>query len=481
MPKKEIDYSNTIIYKITCKEPSITELYVGHTTNFVQRKHAHKQGCTNSKSQNYKCKLYEVIRNNRGWDNWKMEIVNFFNCKDHYEARKKEQEYFILLHATLNSIEPLPFKKPKNPTPKVIKSKEKKIFYCEKCNIHCNTSGLLEKHNNTKKHNNMKNDNNMKTHNNMKKHNLNILKENDKRKKNIFECKSCDFSSSKEIEYNRHISTSKHKKLTNLDIVNENTEIFVCNTCSKQYFSRVGLWKHYKICNKDTNKILNETEIAANTSNTEKEINHAITKDMFMELINDNKEMIKIIKDQQEQIKSMIPKMGNTINNTTNNNNFNLNVFLNEQCKDAININEFIKSLKITLEDLYFTRKNGIAQGISNLMINGLKELDVYKRPIHCTDFKRDTVYIKEHDKWEKDSNNTIMKKTIETVANKQRNKISDWVDLHPHWIEDEKLQYEYLTILNKITEPIEDDDKIEKKIIRNIAREVQITDIKKY
>ena len=200
-----------------------------------------------------------------------------------------------------------------------------------------------------------------------------------------------------------------------------------------------------------------------------------------MELINDNKEMIKIIKDQHEQIKSMIPKMGNTINNTTNNTNFNLNVFLNEQCKDAININEFIKSLKITLEDLYFTRKNGIAQGISNLMINGLKELDVYKRPIHCTDFKRDIVYIKEHDKWEKDDNNKIMKKTIETVANKQRNKISDWVDLHPYWIEDEKLQYEYLTLLNKITEPIDCDDKIEKKIIRNIAREVQITDIKKY
>ena len=224
-----------------------------------------------------------------------------------------------------------------------------------------------------------------------------------------------------------------------------------------------------------------DLDIQVNIENVEKKINNAITKDMFMELINDNKEMIKIIKDQQEQIKNMIPKMGNTINNTTNNNNFNLNVFLNEQCKDAININDFIDSLKITLEDLYFTRKNGITQGISNLMINGLRELDVYKRPIHCTDFKRDIVYIKEDDKWEKDSNNAIMKKTIETVANKQRNKISDWVDLHPNWIEDEKLQYEYLTILNKITEPFEDDDKMEKKIIRNIAREVQITDIKKY
>ncbi len=297
----------------------------------------------------------------------------------------------------------------------------------------------------------------------------------------IFECKSCDFSSSKESEYIRHLATSKHKRLTNIENDNKNTKIFTCDLCSKHYFSRVGLWKHEKVCIKNNNVILSETDIAANVSNFDKEINQVITKDMFMELINDNKEMIKIIKDQHEQIKSMIPKMGNTINNTTNNNNFNLNVFLNEQCKDAININEFIKSLKITLEDLYFTRKNGIAQGISNLMINGLKELDVYKRPIHCTDFKRDIVYIKEHDKWEKDDNKKIMKKTIEIVANKQRNKISDWVDLHPYWIEDEKLQYEYLTLLNKITEPIDCDDKIEKKIIRNIAKEVQITDIKKY
>ena len=296
-----------------------------------------------------------------------------------------------------------------------------------------------------------------------------------------FECKLCDFVCSKQSNYDKHISTGKHKRLTNIENDNKNAKIFTCDLCSKHYFSRVGLWKHEKVCTKNNIIILSETDIAANVSNFDKEINQVITKNMFMELINDNKEMIKIIKDQHEQIKSMIPKIGNTINNTTNNNNFNLNVFLNEQCKDAININEFIKSLKITLEDLYFTRKNGIAQGISNLMINGLKELDVYKRPIHCTDFKRDIVYIKEHDKWEKDDNNKIMKKTIEIVANKQRNKISDWVDLHPYWIEDEKLQYEYLTLLNKITEPIDCDDKIEKKIIRNIAREVQITDIKKY
>ena len=303
------------------------------------------------------------------------------------------------------------------------------------------------------------------------------------KKSPFFSCKVCDYNTCKKSDYEKHVSTRKHDAMVSMETKETKKSPKVaqhnmCNKCKKMYKTRAGLWKHDKKCKKDKNLVLHDTENGAVLGNTEREMNQVVTKDMFMELINDNKEMIKIIKDQQDQIKSMIPKIGNTINNTTNN--FNLNVFLNEQCKDAININEFIKSLKITLEDLYFTRKNGITQGISNLMINGLKELDVYKRPIHCTDFKRDIVYIKEHDKWEKDNNNTIMKKTIERVANKQRNKISDWVDLHPNWIEDEKLQYEYLTILNKITEPFEDDDKIEKKIIKNIAREVQLTDIKK-
>ena len=297
-----------------------------------------------------------------------------------------------------------------------------------------------------------------------------------------FVCKSCDFISSKESDYKRHLMTRKHKTLTKPENVNFRADALSCQFCQKLYSSRVGLWKHEKKCgkiNEFKNEIVGDTNIAVNTLEAEKEINNAITKDMFMELLNDNKEMIKIIRDQQEQIKNMIPKMGNTFNNTTNNNNFNLNFFLNEQCKDAININDFINSLKITLDDLYFTRKNGIVEGISNLMINGLKELDVYKRPIHCTDLKRDIVYIKDKDKWEKDDDKKLIKKTIHNVATKQRTKISEWVDLHPDWFDDEKLQYEYLTLLNKITEPIECDDKLEKKVIKNITKQVQITDIK--
>ena len=165
MPKTDIDYSNTIIYKITCIDSSITDLYVGHTTNFVQRKHAHKQSCINKNLLSYKCKLYEVIRNNGGWNNWKMEIINFFNCKDHYEARQKEQEYFVSLNANLNSIEPLPKPKPIIEK-KIVKEKliekpiieeiENKIinknFYCEKCHYITNKKTDYEKHILTLKH-----------------------------------------------------------------------------------------------------------------------------------------------------------------------------------------------------------------------------------------------------------------------------------------------------------------------------------------
>ena len=168
---------------------------------------------------------------------------------------------------------------------------------------------------------------------------------------------------------------------------------------------------------------------------------------MFIELINDNKEMMKIIKGQQEQLNSIIPKIGNITNNTNNttnntmNNNFNLNVFLNEQCKDALNISDFIDSLKITLEDLLFSKTNGISRGITDVLIKGLKELDIYKRPIHCTDIKRDIMYIKDEDKWLKDDSNEMIKNTIVKIADKERTALQQWAIDNPDWMDTERKQ----------------------------------------
>ena len=304
-----------------------------------------------------------------------------------------------------------------------------------------------------------------------------------------FVCKTCDFVSSKESNYSKHLLTRKHKTLTKMKNVNFDAEFLSCQYCHKFYTSRVGLWKHEKKCDAHIelkNVIISDTNIAVNTLEAEKEINNAITKDMFMELINDNKEMMKIIKDQQEQIKCMIPKIGNTVNNTTNNNNnnttnnFNLNVFLNEHCKDALNISDFIDSLKITLEDLLFSKTNGISRGITDVMIKGLKELDIHRRPIHCTDIKRDIMYIKDEDKWCKDENHEMMKNTIVKIADKERTALQQWAIDNPDWMETERKQLDYLTMVRSICEPIENYYNYEKKIIKNLGKEVQLTDIKK-
>jgi hypothetical protein len=175
----------------------------------------------------------------------------------------------------------------------------------------------------------------------------------------------------------------------------------------------------------------------------------------------------------QEQLVSL-SKEKNIVNNIVNNtNNFNLNIFLNEKCKDALNISDFIQSLKITLDDLMYTKNKGLVEGITNVMIRGLRQLDVYKRPIHCTDTKRETMYIKDCEKWEKDDNHDKIKNTILKIANKERNMISAWVDENPDWFDTEATQIEYLTMVRNVCEPIENDEKCEKKIIRNISREV--------
>jgi hypothetical protein len=232
----------------------------------------------------------------------------------------------------------------------------------------------------------------------------------------------------------------------------------------------MGLWKHKQKCQFLNNK--KEPDLASEL----KEMANTDKDGLILKLLKDNEEIRQILKD-------VIPRIGNNTiinnnNNTTNNNtmnNFNLNVFLNEQCKDALNISEFVESLKITFEDLLYSKKNGLVEGISNVMIRGLKELDIYKRPIHCTDRKRETMYIKDREKWEKDDTREIMKNTIEKIADKERNALQLWTEENPDWIETERKQIEYLTMLRNISEPIEDDEKNGKKIIRAVSREVTV------
>jgi hypothetical protein len=312
-----------------------------------------------------------------------------------------------------------------------------------------------------------------------------------------FCCKFCDFKCCKQSDYDRHIMTRKHKNRTKPSNIEQDftpSTIFTCKNCDKEYKARTSLWYHEKKC-ESTSLSIKKDNTMENNNEKNKVIgdvlpsnNHiTITSEMFVAMIKNSEEMMKVIKEQQEHIKeqqeqiiTIIPKIGNTTNNnnTTNHNttnNFNLNVFLNEHCKDALNISDFIDSLKITLEDLLFSKTNGISRGITDVMIKGLKELDIHKRPIHCTDIKRDTMYIKDEDKWSKDENNEMIKNTIVKIADKERTALQQWAFDNPDWMETERKQLDYLTMVRSICEPIENYNNYERKIIKNIGREIVI------
>ena len=194
--------------------------------------------------------------------------------------------------------------------------------------------------------------------------------------------------------------------------------------------------------------------------------------------------MMKIVEQLMEQNKTLqtqiieLSKDRSTIinNNTTNTTNqqFNLQVFLNTECKDAIKLSDFVKSLNITVEDLEFTKNNGIIEGVSSIIVNNLRGMEVHKRPIHCTDVKREIMYVK-NDEWEKDDNCANIKKFIYLTSCYQIKRIQDWIDAHPGWESKEKLQTEYLALCKELYKNIENDDHAHKKIIKGFIKNIQI------
>ena len=310
----------------------------------------------------------------------------------------------------------------------------------------------------------------------------------------FFACKICDYSSSKESDYNRHLATRKHQ---NND---KNAKKNAC-ICGKAFMHRQGLHVHRKKCQQYISKGVSEYDFEYDTidGNKNENIIHnddddddgvtyssnddennddicsdgkvTITKEMFIKLLKDNEEMMKMIKSLSEN--QLTTPQHITNNNNITNNQFNLNIFLNEKCKDALNMSEFIDSLKITLDDLLFSKNNGITRGVTDIMMKRLKELDIYKRPIHCTDIKRDVMYIKDEDKWHKDKNHDMFKNTIIKVANKERSALQQWAIDNPDWMDTEQKQIQYLTMVRSICEPIETYSNYERKIVKNIGKEI--------
>jgi hypothetical protein len=407
MPRVEIDYSNTIIYKISCKDTSITDIYVGHTTNFIQRKHTHKQACNNIKSPYYNLKLYKTIREHGNWSNWDMSIVNFYNCKNHLEARHKEQEHFLELNATLNSVEPLP-----NPklNPKQVKN----------CPI------ILEKNNK------------------IEENNEDILKTNKansapQQSATRFKCIHCDYSTSRKNDYSRHILTPKHHKANEMLISTndaaKNTYQFKCSYCDKTYNHKSSLCKHVKMC---LNKPQQQVQI--------QEPHPQIDTTFVIELLKQNQEL-------QKSLIELSKEKTVTNNSITNSNNktFNIQVYLNEDCKDALNISEFVSSIQLQLHDLEETGRLGYVDGVSQIITTKLNDLDATKRPIQCSDVKRETLYIKDENKWIKeDDKKEKIKTAIKQITRKNIQQIPVWVKANPGCLDpDSKNNDTYLQIVS--------------------------------
>jgi hypothetical protein len=294
-----------------------------------------------------------------------------------------------------------------------------------------------------------------------------------------FYCENCDYGTSKKCNYDTHMASDKHKRLTkrlqmrqkSAEIQPDTSETFICS-CGKKYQHRQSLWKHKKTC-----CIISCKE----------DLNDSAKQQQLIEyLLKENSEFKHLMIDQNKQIFEIAKNSGNNHHNTNNshnttnnNNNFNLNFFLNEKCKNAMNIMDFVAQLQVGIKDLEDTGRLGFAEGISKIIINGLKHMDISDRPIHCSDSKREVVYIKDKDQWNKETTDKlILTNAIKHVAHKNMKQISEWTKTHPEFNDATSKQNDkYLKIVceSMSGSSQEETNKNYNKIIKNIVKETII------
>jgi ribosomal protein L37AE/L43A len=290
-----------------------------------------------------------------------------------------------------------------------------------------------------------------------------------------FSCEICNYYTSHKSHFNDHLVSLKHIRNNELaTISNTNAAIskkYCCENCGKKYAERTGLWRHKKKCTiSNSNSDSYSDDEDGNKSNNNV-IDNGLTEQLVIELIRQNKELLEIVKTGTHN--------NNSINTHTNSHNkaFNLQFFLNETCKEAMNMSEFIDNLTLELTDLEDVGEKGYIQGISNIIVKNLKTLDITKRPVHCTDKKRETVYIKDNDIWKKDEDKNLMHKLVKKVAYKNINMFQKYRDIHPDCIfARSKFNDQYQSIVYESMGGKGDDDIIKnEKIIKNILKEVVV------
>ena len=274
------------------------------------------------------------------------------------------------------------------------------------------------------------------------------MEKNPKKPRKKYECKKCDFSTANRKDYNRHLTTRKHQRIT------KNTkkpQTYSCE-CGKVYKFRSGLSKHKKTCH----------------------LNLDSTIDIFQKVLEQQQDL------QEKMNQVATNSSGNVINyNTNTNNKMTINVFLNEKCKDAMNLTDFIKSLEVSLEDLQYSKEHGYAKGISNIFVKHLQDMPPTERPFHCSDKKRMQFYVKDEDKWEKDNQHEKIDSSISNIQLKQIKKIKEWEQQHPNYLKDEGLLQLWHDMIHQIMGPSDDASREKNKEIikKNIGTKVELKD----
>ena len=338
----------------------------------------------------------------------------------------------------------------------------------------------------------------------------------------VYECAQCNYTTHLKTNYDRHLLTAKHKKNSIIPNEDKTKEIrHICSLCNKEYKNYSGLWKHNKTCvatkNETTQEVNGNVEPLQNTFVSGNIISKEIfTPQLFMEVLKQSKELQDVLVEQNKELQNKLLEKENELHNklleketelhnklleqneqnhkqiieltkkqttnninshNTNNNQFNLQFFLNETCKDAMNIVDFINSLKLTTDDFETTGKLGFIDGISRIFIKELKKLETEKLPIHCTDLKRETVYIKDNNIWEKENEEkNKLKWTIDRIAQLNFNQQEKWQEKYPECRENNTKENQHFFKLASVAlggRGKDEEDKYREKIMKNVLKEV--------
>jgi len=303
-----------------------------------------------------------------------------------------------------------------------------------------------------------------------------------------YNCIICDYTTCRKSSYDKHLTTAKHYNAVNETQMNSKScNYSTCSMCNTLFGSRTTLWRHQKKCKiskpKEEKTDSTEENITLTTEEKEESYEENSQKNMdilinlFQEQLKENKELKELIIEQQKKIME-ISAGTNITNNTTNNNKFNLNIFLNEKCKDALNITDFINNIDVGFKDFENFGRLGYVGSINNILIRELKGLDVYKRPFHCSDLKREVIHVKDNNTWVKDEDKKHMKRAIKLIEHKNIKLVPGWLKANPKADDiSTKKQEENMKILDNSMGEIKDEDNERnyEKIIKNVAKEILI------